>query len=70
MYKFDKFNKAAAHSEDDSDTKKKKKFDFQHINFEDNNGDIDPIQMNDTDGAAFFNNTDGISFSFKKKNNE
>ena len=25
MYKFDKFNKATAHSEDDSDTKKKKK---------------------------------------------
>jgi len=70
IYKFEKFNKGAAHSEEDSESKKKKKFDFEHVNFEDDYGDVDPIQMNDTDGASFFNSTDGLSFSFKKKNNE
>lgn len=66
-YKFDRFNKAATTSADEENTKKKAKFDFQHVNFENENGEIDPIKTNPTDGSAFFNNEDAISFSFKKK---
>lgn len=67
IYKFDRFNKAATTSADEEDTKKKFKFDYGHVNFEDETGEINPIQTNTTDGGAFFNNEDAISFSFKKK---
>lgn len=68
MYKFDKFNKAVTTSADEEDNKKSKyKFDYKHVDFEDENGEIDPIQTNVSDGAALFNNEDAISFSFKKK---
>jgi len=32
--------------------------------------DIDPVKLNTTDGASWFNNTDALSFSFKKKEDQ
>jgi len=70
MYRFDKFNHAVTTSEDTEKNKKKPKFDFQNVNFEDENGEIDPIKTNTTDSSTWFNNTDAISFSFKKKEDQ
>ena len=38
--------------------------------FEDENGEVDPIQMNTTDGGAWFNNSDALSFNFNKKEDQ
>lgn len=66
IYRFDRFNKSVSSSSDD-ENKKKLKFNFGNVNFEDENGEIDPVQMNTTDGGAWFNNSDALSFNFKKK---
>ena len=56
-------------TEDDSDYNKKK-FDFKHIDFTDENDEINPIQIDTTDSKYLFDNQDAIVVNFKKKKNE
>jgi len=71
-FKFEKFNHGTVVSSEDNndDEKLKKKFDFKKVNFEDVNGEIDPIQTDTSDSSFFFNNENAISFDFGKKNND
>lgn len=70
-FRFEKFNHGSAISADSStdERKTKKKFDFKNVNFEDDNGEINPIQTDISDSSFFFNNENAISFDFGKKNN-
>lgn len=71
IFNFDKYNKSTPTSineEKNSEEKKqKKKFDFRNVDFNVDDDEIDPIQTDTTDSEALFNNSDAISFIFKKK---
>lgn len=63
-YDFDKFNTGTV----DVEKKPKKiKFDPNHLNWGDSNGEIDPIQMNVTDSTYLFDNSDAIIFDLNNK---
>lgn len=66
-YDFEKFTNGIA--EDPEPKKKKSKSWKSDTNFnEDSNGDVDPIQMNNTDTKFLFDNEDGVVFDLKKGN--
>ena len=50
--------------------KDKTKFDLKNIDFKDDNGEIDPIQMNTTDSTFLLDNDDAIIFDIHRKNNK
>ena len=54
-------------TEDDNDTKIKKKFDLKHLNFKDERDEINPVQTNTTDSNYLFDNEDAIVVNFKNK---
>ncbi len=64
-YNFAKFtNGIADDSEGSTEKKKRTKFDYQHVKFdEDANGEIDPIKYK---SSTFFNSSDGLSFNLGK----
>lgn len=63
-YNFDKFNNGTV--EEDKKTKKIK-FDPNHLNWGNSDGQIDPIQMNVTDSTYLFDNSDAIIVDLKNK---
>lgn len=54
-------------TEDDNDTKIKKKFDLKHLDFKDERDEINPVQTNTTDSNYLFDNEDAIVVNFKNK---
>lgn len=69
IYNFTRFTKGIS-EEESASKKRKKKFDPSKVSFNSNNdGEIDPIKNNDTDGSYLFNNDDAIVFNFKKGDN-
>lgn len=63
-YNFEKFNNGTVEEESKP---KKNKFDPDHLNWGDLNGEIDPIQMNTTDSTYLFDNEDAIVVDLKNK---
>jgi len=68
-YNFAKFT-AGMTSEDDSKKSTKPKFDYQHVNFIDENDEINPVQTDTTDATFEFDNENAIIVNFKKKKEE
>lgn len=66
-YNFSRFTPGVAASEDDSDSPTKHKFDPRHVSFVDENDEVDPVQMNNTDANFEFDNENAIVVNFKKK---
>lgn len=64
-YDFTKFNNGNV--EDDSKKERKPKFDPDHLNWGDLNGEIDPIQINTTDSTYLFDNEDAIVVDLNNK---
>ena len=63
-YNFDKFNNGTV----EEDSKQKKiKFDPNHLNWGNLDGEIDPIQMNVSDSSYLFDNSDAIIVDLKNK---
>jgi len=67
-YNFSKFTAGMA-SEDDSKPSKPK-FDYKHINFEDENNQVNPVQTDTTDSTFEFDNENAIIVNLKKKKTE
>ena len=67
-YDFEKFTNGIA--EDKKETKKKKSISWEdETNYdEDENGDVDPIKMNNGDTKFLFDNTDSAVYDLKKGN--
>ena len=63
-YNFEKFNNGTVEEESKP---KKNKFDPDHLNWGDLNGEIDPIQMNTTDSTYLFDNEDAIVVDLNNK---
>lgn len=68
-YNFSKFT-AGVTGEEDAKDSSKPKFDYKHINFTDENDEINPVQTDTTDATFEFNNEDAIIINFKKKKEE
>ena len=64
-YNFSKFT-AGVTGEDDAKTAKSK-FDYRHIDFTDENDEINPVQTDTTDASFEFDNENAIVVDFKKK---
>lgn len=67
-YNFTKFTSGVT-GEDETKTGKPK-FDYQHINFTDENDEANPIQTDTTDATFEFDNENAIVVNFKKKKEE
>ena len=67
-YNFSKFTSGVT-SEDDSKNAKRK-FDYQHMEFLDENDEINPVQTDTTDATFEFDNENAIVVNFKKKKEE
>lgn len=63
-YNFDKFNNGSVEEDKKS---KKIKFDPNHLNWGNSDGQIDPIQMNVSDSTYLFDNSDAIIVDLKNK---
>lgn len=68
-YNFSKFTAGVA-SEEDARSSAKRKFDYQHINFEDENDETNPVQTDTTDATFEFDNENAIIVNFKKNKEE
>ena len=68
-YNFSKFISGIVKEEDSRNTAKRK-FDYQHVNFEDENDEMNPIQTDTTDATFEFDNENAIIVNFKKKKEE
>ena len=68
-YNFSKFT-AGVTGRDDDKNSSKPKFDYQHINFTDENDEVNPIQTDTTDASFEFDNENAIVVNFKKKKEE
>ena len=68
-YNFSKFT-AGMTGEDDSKKTVKPKFDYQHVDFSDENDEINPIQIDTTDATFEFDNENAIVVDLKKKKTE
>lgn len=68
MYNFDKFNNGI-HHEDSTKKNKKQKFHPNHIDFDDTDSNLDPVQTNTTDSSYLFDNADAISFKLNNNDN-
>jgi len=67
-YNFSKFT-AGVTSEEET-KQEKRKFDYQHIDFVDENDEINPVQTDTTDATFEFDNENAIVVNFKKKKEE
>lgn len=67
-YNFAKFT-AGVTGEDEAKTTKAK-FDYKHIDFTDENDEINPVQTDTTDATFEFDNENAIIVNFKKKKEE
>ena len=68
-YNFSKFISGIV-KEEDARTETKRKFDYQHVNFEDENNEVNPIQTDTTDATFEFDNENAIVVNFKRKKEE
>lgn len=69
-YNFSKFTGGIFESEEETKDRRKNKFNPKHVNFDNENNEVDPIQTDTTDSNYLFDNEDAIIFNFKKgKNN-
>lgn len=68
-YNFTKFSSVVT-SEENSKNTGKPKFDYKHVNFMDENDEINPVQTDTTDATFEFDNEDAIIVNFKKKKQE
>lgn len=67
-YDFGKYSDSVTtHSEDNTDSPAKKKFDFKNINFKDERNEFNPIQTDTTDSNYLFDNEDAIVLNLKNK---
>ena len=64
-YNFSKFTAGVTDEETKSSTKRK--FDYQHMDFEDEKDGINPVQTDTTDATFEFDNENAIIVNFKKK---
>ena len=55
-------------TEDNTDSKAKKKFDLKNLDFKDERNEFNPIQTDTTDSNYLFDNEDAIVVNFKNKN--
>ena len=67
-YNFSKFT-AGVTAEEETKTAKRK-FDYEHIDFIDENDEINPVQTDTTDATFEFDNENAIVVNFKKKKEE
>ena len=67
-YNFSKFT-AGVTSEEDAKPAKRK-FDYQHVDFADENDEINPVQTDTTDATFEFDNENAIVVNFKRKKEE
>ena len=67
-YNFSKFTAGVTSEEDNKSAKRK--FDYQHIDFTDENDEINPVQTDTTDATFEFDNENAIVVNFKKKKQE
>ena len=67
-YNFSKFTSGVAI--DDEGRTSKNKFDPKHINFFDENDEVNPVQTDTTDATFEFDNENAIIVNFRKKKNE
>lgn len=67
-FNFSKFTPGMA-SDDTKEENKKSKFNYKHINFDSDYGEIDPIQTDTTDLDHLFDNEDAITFNIKNNSN-
>ena len=65
-YNFSKFT--AGVTDEDTKSSTKRKFDYQHMNFDDGNDGINPVQTDTTDATFEFDNENAIIVNFKKNN--
>ena len=68
-YNFSKFTSGVT-AEEDTRNSTKRKFDYQHIDFADENDQFNPIQTDTTDATFEFDNENAIVVNFKKKKEE
>ncbi len=67
-YNFGKFTSGIV--DDNTETDKKSKFNPKNVNFDNENGEVDPIQYNLSDTKYLFDNEDAVIFDFKKGKKE
>ena len=67
-YNFSKFTAGVTNEVESKNTKRK--FDYQHVDFTDENDEINPIQTDTTDATFEFDNENAIVVNFKKKKEE
>ena len=65
-YNFSRFT-AGVTSEEDARNSSKAKFDYRHVDFTDENDEINPVQTDTTDATFEFDNENAIIVNFKKK---
>ena len=68
-YNFSKFISGIMKEEDSRNTVKRK-FDYQNVNFTDENDEMNPVQTDTTDAPFEFDNENAIIVNFKKKKEE
>jgi len=68
-YNFSRFT-AGLTSEEDARKTAKPKFDYEHIDFSDENNEINPIQTDTTDATFEFDNENAIIVDLKNKKTE
>ena len=61
-------NGVTTETEDNTDSKAKKKFDLKNLDFKDERNEFNPIQTDTTDSNYLFDNEDAIVVNFKNKN--
>lgn len=67
-YDFGKYSdNVTTHTEDNTDSPAKKKFDFKNINFKDEHDEFNPVQTDTTDSDYLFDNEDAIVVNLKNK---
>lgn len=67
-FNFSKFTPGMSSDENKYDGKKTK-FNYKHINFDSDNGEVDPIQTDTSDLDHLFDNEDAITFNIKNNSN-
>lgn len=68
-YNFAKFT-AGVTADDEAKSSAKRKFDYQHVSFEDENDEINPVQTDTTDATFEFDNENAIVVNFRRKKEE
>lgn len=69
-FNFSKFTPGMySDSKEDEESSRRRKFNYKHVNFDDANGEIDPIQTDVSDLDHLFDNENAITFNIKNNSN-